>query len=164
MTSNGNNIKDDSNSPGALAYDPVSQQLVLVQAVSVTTDTVNGKNVKYGALQLSPLPASQNLIGYVEDIEQAGYIALTSPPAQTNAGSDTTLTFSQQVNRVIIQNNTSANAYYAFDTAASLGSLLLVPGAFLVYPKKVTSPHLYTVAAQPINGTSAGNIVVLGAL
>lgn len=103
-------------------------------------------------------------IGSMQDIEQTGYIALSSPPAQTNAGSDTPLTFSQQVNRVIIQNNTSANANYAFDMVASAGSLVLVPGAMLVYPKKCTVPHLYTAAAQNINGTSAGNIVVLGAM
>ncbi|SRR5712692_921913 len=97
-------------------------------------------------------------------IEASGYIALTSPPATTNAGSDTALTFAQEVNNVAIQNATSANVYYAFDVAASLGSLFLVPGAFLSYPKKCTVLHLYTAAAQPINGTSAGNIVVLGAL
>jgi hypothetical protein len=99
-----------------------------------------------------------------QDIEQSGYVTASSPPAQTNAGSDTSYTFSSQVNRVIIQNNTSVNLNYAFDTAASAGSFLLVPGATLVYPKKCTVLHLYTSTAQSINGTSSGNIVVLGAL
>lgn len=134
---------------------------------------------------ISPIPAGSNLVGgmnlvdsagsnkfavnsagqgQVEDIEQSGYIAASSPPTTTNAGSDTSYTFSSQVSRVILQNNTSANAYYAFDTAASAGSLSLVPGAMLVYPKKCTVLHLYTTSAQNINGTTANNIVVLGAL
>ncbi len=99
-----------------------------------------------------------------EDIEQAGYIAATSPPATTNAGSDTPYTFSAQVNRIILMNNTSANVNYAFDAVASAGSLVLTPGSMLVYPKKCTALHLYTAAAQNINGTAAANIVVLGAL
>jgi len=101
---------------------------------------------------------------YGNYIESAGYISLSSPPAQTNAGADTPLTFSSQVNHVFLQNNTSANLYCAFDTAASLGSILLVPGATLIEDKKCTALHLYTVAAQNINGTSVGNIVVLGSL
>lgn len=104
----------------------------------------------------SPIPS--------QDIEQAGYVAASSPPSTTNAGSDTSYTFSSQVSRVIIQNNTSSNLNYAFDATASAGSLLLVPGAMLVYPKKCTVLHLYTLAAQNVNGTSTGNIVVLGAL
>lgn len=99
-----------------------------------------------------------------QDVEQSGYVAASSPPSATNVGSDTTYTFSSQVNRVIIQNNTSANVNYAFDTAASAGSFVLASNAMVVYPKKVTALHLYTAAAQNINGTSAGNIVVLGAL
>jgi hypothetical protein len=140
---------------------------------------------------MSPVPAGTNTIGAVtqasgpwtqnltqvngtalsntnpvpsQDIEQSGYVTASSPPSQTNAGSDTPYTFSSQVNRLIIQNNTSANLNYAFDTAASAGSFLLVPGATLVYPKKCTVLHLYTAVAQNINGTAAGNIVVLGAL
>ena len=91
-------------------------------------------------------------------------IAATSPPSATNAGSDTSYIFSQTVNHVLIQNNTSANLNYAFDVAASAGSYLLVPGAFVVWDRLCTVLHLYTAAAQNINGTSAGNIVVEGTL
>ena len=98
------------------------------------------------------------------NLEHSGYVALSSPPAQTNAGSETILTFSQQVNNAVIQNNTSANVNYAFDATASAGSLVLVPNATLIYPKQITTVHLYTAGAQNINGTSSGNIVVLGAL
>lgn len=100
----------------------------------------------------------------VQDIEQAGYVSASTPPSTTNAGSDTSYTFSSQVNRVILENHTSANVYYAFDTAASAGSLKLVPGSTIVYPKKCTVLHLFTSASQNINGTVDGNIVVLGAL
>lgn len=99
-----------------------------------------------------------------QDIEQSGYVSASTPPSATNAGSDTSYTFSSQVNRVILMNNTSANVNYAFDTAASAGSLLLVPGAMLVYPKKCTVLHLYTAAVQNINGSSGNNLVVLGAM
>lgn len=99
-----------------------------------------------------------------QDIEQSGYISASSPPATTNAGSDTAYTFSAQVSRVIIQNNTSVNINYAFDATANAGSLLLVPGAMLVYPKKCTVLHLYTASAQNINGSSSNNIVVLGSM
>ena len=105
-----------------------------------------------------------NGVARTEDIEAANYVGASSPPSTTNAGTDTTYTFSSQVNRVIIQNNTSANVNYAFDTAASPGTLRLLPGATLIYPKKCTALHLYTAAAQNINGSTAGNIVVLGAL
>jgi hypothetical protein len=99
-----------------------------------------------------------------EDVEPSGYIAASSPPSATNVGSDTPYTFSSQVNHVLIQNNTSANVNVAFDVAASGGSLVLIPGTLLIYPKKCTVLHLYTASAQNINGTSAGNIVVLGEL
>lgn len=132
---------------------------------------------------LPALPAGSNLIGsieiadsagtnklavnsagqaQVEDIEQAGYIALTTPPVNTNAGSDTTLTFSSQVNRVIVQNNTGATAYLDFDQTASTASLAILPGSLLVYPKKCTSPHVFTAAATPLN--AANGILLRGAL
>jgi len=102
--------------------------------------------------------------GAVQDIEAAGYIALTSPPSTTNVGSDTPLTFSSQVNRVIIQNNTNANVNFDFDQAASAGSFLVGPGGLIVYPKKCTVFHLFTAAAQNINGSSGNNIVIRGAM
>jgi hypothetical protein len=122
-----------------------------------TTQSVNLAQIAGSAIgNTNPAPT--------QDIEQSGYVSATTPPSTTNAGSDTAYTFSAQVSRVIIQNNTSSNVNYAFDTTASAGSLLLVPGAMLVYPKKCTVLHLYTASAQSINGTSSGGIVVLGAL
>jgi hypothetical protein len=98
----------------------------------------------------------------INDIEPSGYIALTSPAATTTANTDTPYTFSSQVNHVILQNNTSALLHFAFDVAATNGSLVLQPGAFLIYAKRVTVVHLLTVAAQNVNGSAAGNIVLLG--
>lgn len=87
-------------------------------------------------------------------------IALSSPPSTTNAGSDTQLTFTTKANHFLIQNNTNANVYVGLDAAASPSSIVLVPGAMWRDNISVTSPHLYTVAAQNINGTTG--IVVLG--
>lgn len=96
-------------------------------------------------------------------ISQAGYIAILGP-TQTSANEDTTFTFAQPVNTVVIQNNTSAVLNYAFDQEASAGSLLLAAGQQLIYSKCVTEVHLFTASATNVNGTSAGNIVLLGEL
>ena len=98
------------------------------------------------------------------NLEQSGYVALSSPPAQTNAGTETVLTFSQQVNNVSIYNGTSSNINYAFNETVTAGSLVLAPGYQLDKSKQVTTVHLLTASAQNINGSSAGNIVVKGAL
>jgi hypothetical protein len=101
----------------------------------------------------------------VQAVAQANYVALTSPPTATNAGSDTTCTFSSQVNYVTIINATGADVHYAFDVAATLGSSVLPNGqAILQLPKKVTAVHFYTAAAQNINGSTAGNLTLLGEL
>lgn len=97
-------------------------------------------------------------------LSQAGYVALVAPATQTSAGADTTFTFSQTVNTVILQNNTTAVLNYAFDQAASAGSLSLAAGQQLVYSKRVTAVHLFTTAATNVNGTTSGNIVLLGEL
>lgn len=93
---------------------------------------------------------------------QIGYVSLVSPPAQTTALSDTALTFSEVVTRVTVQNNTNDSAYVAFDSTASPGALQVLPGQILSADKQCATVHLYTNAAQFINGTSANGIVVLG--
>src|SRR5713226_1363517 len=144
-----------------------SGDVITVQGIaSMTALKVDGSGVTQpgNITQINSAALSNTNPVPSQDIEQANYIALTSPPSATNAGSDTSLTFSQQVNRVIIQNNSPANANFAFDAVASAGSLVLVPGAMLVYPKKCTTLHLFTAAAQNINGSTVGSIAVLGAL
>jgi hypothetical protein len=124
----------------------------IINTVASNLTQLNGTAIS----NTNPLPS--------QDIEQQGYIAATSPPSTTNAGSDTAYTFSSQINRVIIQNNTSANLNFDFDQAASAGSFLCLPGTMIIYPKKCTALHLYTAAAQNINGSTSGNIIVRGAL
>lgn len=98
-------------------------------------------------------------------IEGAGYIRIVDPaPQNTQSGTDTQLQFARSVNRVIMQNNTAANAWFAFDNSAGPGSLVLLPGTLMIYPKRAISIHLWTAAAQPINGGNPANIVVLGAM
>lgn len=158
----------------AVSVDPAANQRVNTQAGDIAAGSaVSGAFVAGAITDLSTLPAAltelltdaDNLanINHLQ-VAQSGYVALTSPPATTNAGSDTALTFSSQINNVIVENNTSANVYVAFDTAATLGSIALVPGMYYEKPKKVTVLHLYTVAAQNINGSAVGAIVVLGEL
>jgi hypothetical protein len=140
--------KDGGGIPLSSAVVPGQQTPVPVGGTGVFTD---GNNNEY-----TPVA--------VGDLEQAGYIALVSPPTATNAGSQTVLTFAQPVNRVIMQNNGSQTVNYAFDATASAGSLALLPGSFLIYPKIVTAVHVYTASAMNINGTSAANLVLLGAM
>lgn len=104
--------------------------------------------------QSNPLPVAAS--------GTTGFTPLQSPPATTNAGSDTALTWTTQVNHYRVQNNTSANLNIREDSASSPGSLLLVPGAIYREDKPVTTIHLFTAAAQNINGTVAANIVVEG--
>ena len=99
-----------------------------------------------------------------EYVEESGYIALVLPPTQTNAGTETILTFAQQVNHVTIENHTAANINYSFDETCTAGSLLLPPTYQHDKAKQVNTVHILTTAAQNINGSTAGNIVVRGAL
>lgn len=95
-----------------------------------------------------------------QNIAQAGGVALSSPAANTNAGSDTPLPFAQRVHHFLIQNNTSAICYVELDTPASPASIQIAAGASWRDDIAVTSLHLYTAAAQPIN--AASGIVIRG--
>jgi hypothetical protein len=136
----------------ALGYDAATNHaLVALQVANVFQDTVT--NQWYGMLSVS-----------AQNVAQAGYVALSTAPTQTTANTDTTYIFGSQVNTVLIQNNTTANLNYAFDAAATAGSLVLLPGQYFEKPKKVTSVHLLTALATNVNGTAANNIVLLGEL
>lgn len=97
-------------------------------------------------------------------IAQAGYVALVSPQASTNAGSETVYTFAQEVNSINLQNNSGAALNYAFDSTVTAGSLVLADGQELIYSKKITEVHLLTPGAETVNGSAAGGIVLLGEL
>lgn len=86
---------------------------------------------------------------------------LNSPPGLTSPGGDTPLTWTGgPVRYLIIQNNTTANCFVDFDATATAGSLLLAPGATFVVDAVVTTLHLFTAAAQNINGGAGTNIVI----
>lgn len=97
-----------------------------------------------------------------QGVAQQGAVALSTPPAATNAGADTPLTFSQPVHHLLIQNNTAAVVYWELDAVAGVGSAQLAAGATLFLDNTAAALHLYTAAAQNINGTTATNIVVRG--
>lgn len=110
--------------------------------------TVNGLHVR-----------DDNGVPY-QGVAQPGAIALSSPPANTNAGSDTTLTFVQTVHHWRIQNNTAAICYVETDATASTASIQIAAGASLRDDIACTTLHLYTAGAQPIN--AASGIVIRG--
>lgn len=87
-------------------------------------------------------------------------VALASPPTNTNAGSDTPLTFASQVNHFLIQNNTTVLVYVEVEAVATTASIQLAPGQIWRDDIELLSLHLFTVAAQPIN--AANGIVVRG--
>ena len=66
------------------------------------------------------------------------------------------------VNHVYIENNTNANVQWELDAATSNGSPILKPGDSKQFDIRVTNLHLLTGAAQNVNGSAAGNIVVRG--
>lgn len=95
--------------------------------------------------------------------QQPGYITLApNAPMQTNAGSETILTFTSQADQVTVQNNTPQVAWIAFDSPVTSGAKLVQPGAMLVESKLVTVVHVLTPTAVNINNTTLPNIVVLG--
>ncbi len=107
---------------------------------------------------------------YTGDIETAGYAAITSIPANTNAGADTVITFTNGSQRETLVNYSSGMLWYSFDTSTTVaGSKVfqLPPGAGIYsFPKQCSSLHLYTVAATPINAVapSTNYILVGGAI
>lgn len=95
--------------------------------------------------------------------QQPGYITLATPaPAQTNAGSDTLLTFTLQADQVTVQNNTNNIVWVAFDGVTANGAKLLQPGQMIVESKLVTNVYLNTPVSVNVNGTTLPNVVVLG--
>lgn len=89
-------------------------------------------------------------------------VALASgTPTQTNAGSETKISFASTANHWTMQNNSTANVYYTTDgTTASTSSLVLAPGAQVFYDWPLLTLHVFTAAATNING--ATGIVIQG--
>ncbi len=122
-----------------------------------------GSSPASGSLSISLLASSGPSVAGSSDVASAGAVAgAGTPPTTTNVGADTAYTFNTQVNHILIQNNTTANMHFDLDVASSLGSQILAPGSTFLADMQVTTLHLYTAAAQNINGTVSGNIVVRG--
>lgn len=94
--------------------------------------------------------------------QQPGYITLVAPQPQTNVGSETILTFTQQADQITVQNNSPQAIWVAFDGAVANGAKLMQPNTWVVESKFVSTVHLLTQTALNINGTILPNIVVLG--
>ena len=89
-------------------------------------------------------------------------VALVSPPATLNAGTDTALTFVQSISDGVVQNNSAAAIGVEYDAVATAGSLQLAAGALLQIEEKVTVLHLLAATALTLNGTAPGGVVVKG--
>ena len=84
-------------------------------------------------------------------------------PAATGVGVDTSFGWTvKQVNHVMLQNNTTASVNWELDAAATPGSATLAAGATVFLDVTCSVAHLYTAAAQKVNGAVAGNIVLRG--
>jgi hypothetical protein len=112
---------------------------------------------------LKALYALLNGNGIISTSARAGIIGPAgTQPTQTNAGSDTSWSFAQQVRHVFIQNNTPLSVQFCFDTVTNAGSPVLQPGELFSADITMTTIHLLTSSSQNINGTASGNIVIWG--
>jgi hypothetical protein len=86
---------------------------------------------------------------------------IVSQPANTNAGSDTVITFTQPVKAVMLQNLTAVAVNFNFDAPAGAGTFQLAAnGQAQAFYVPCQTVHLQTAAAQPIN--AAAGIIVKG--
>ena len=91
-------------------------------------------------------------------------VALSSPPAATNANSATALTFASAINHLNLQNNSAGVLYVDWTGGtASLGNWQIpASGGGMLKDVHLTAISVYTVAATNVNGTTGANIVVSG--
>ena len=85
-------------------------------------------------------------------------------PAQATLVANTPLVvaFGQQVNRVVIQNNTAAVIYRAYVGNAGLGSYAIAAGASVVDQVSTGQVSLFGATGGTVNGTAVSGIVVEG--
>lgn len=103
----------------------------------------------------------------VTQTAQPGEVALyASNPTALTANTDAAVKWgasgTTQVNHVLIANNTTTNINYRLDAATTAGSDVILPNGKMILDIPVTALHLQSAAASNINGTTAGNIVVIG--
>lgn len=95
---------------------------------------------------------------------QVGVPVTVTAPAALAQAADTAIDFEETVANIFVQNNAETPVGFQLDgNAATAGSPLLTKGQTLLLPVNLKTLHCYTVAAAtPINGTAAGNLVVMG--
>jgi Flp pilus assembly protein TadG len=98
----------------------------------------------------------------VNSAKAGAVAAAAAQPSATTANTDTSWSFSQQVNHIAIQNNSSSNVYFELDATATNGSFLLYPGQGYSQDVMCTTIHLLATSVININGSTAGNIVIRG--
>jgi len=111
------------------------------------------------------VPRDENYVPITPEAA-AGYVKAASgvfaPGATTTATTDYAYTWANQINHLMLQNNTGANIQWELDSAATAGSPVLATGQTLFLDVQCTAIHLYTAAQQNVNGSTAGNIVIRG--
>lgn len=127
-------------------YDPTA----VLAGTKELDSTTTASSTTYGPLRVVT-SALNGIVG-----------AAAAQPTATNVGTDTSWSFSAQIRHLFVQNNTSANVQFSLDAATSAGSPVITPGATFTADIRVTAVHLLTAAAQNINGTTGGNIIVWG--
>lgn len=112
------------------------------------------------AVSASSLPLPTGAAQAALQVAQKG--ALTATAGNTTANTAYSATFAQQVNHVLIANNTTANINYEFENAATAGSDVLAPGQKLLLDVQCLTVSILTTSVVAVNGSAAGNIVVRG--
>ncbi len=67
-----------------------------------------------------------------------------------------------QVNHLMLQNNTTVNLNFDLDVVATAGSPVLLPGQTVFFDVQVLILHLFQAGTPNVNGNTAANIVVRG--
>ena len=93
---------------------------------------------------------------------QSGYVSPASNQSAMTASTDYTFTWAQQVNHVMLQNNSGANINWDLDVATTAGSPILASGQTLFLDVQTTVLHLQSGGTPNVNGSSSGNVVVRG--
>jgi len=133
---------DGSNIAGEGVFDQTSQLNTFKEGYGPVTANTNGSSQ---ALAVGLKVSATN-------------VSVSGGP--TNAGADSSLTFSSQVKHWSMQNNSSINVYYDFDTAATTGSFVLPPGGQVWWEWPVTVVHVYTASSLSVN--TVNGIVLKG--
>ena len=180
--------QNSNNRDSGSGFDPTGQQVIAFRLGNINTAgngyiygdqgvmIVDGGDIAQGTTSDTPYTGSGNatLIAvmkglYAKNTSGAvnGYVAPTSPPSATAVATNTPYTFSVKVNHFMIQNNTTANVFFALDVSTATAATPVFEvkaGEYIRLDIQVTVLHLYTVLATNINSTSftTANIAIAG--